>query len=108
MRRIMVRNSTSKPSKKGTKIRVRRGEDRICAASSIIVSDTGKPNMDEFTLPSANDRLFIKASHPHRGLYEKCYGRDYLKGYEEAADMLFEQAQSLLAEDPETPLDVAN
>jgi hypothetical protein len=64
--------------------------------------------MDEFTLPSANDRVFIKASHPHRGFYEEFYGPDYLKGYEEAADILFEQAQSRLAEDPETPLDVAN
>jgi hypothetical protein len=73
------------------------------------VSDTGKPNVDDqFTLPSANDRVFIAASHPYRGFYEKFYGRNYLQGYEEAADILFEQAQFRLAEDPETPLDVAN
>jgi hypothetical protein len=72
------------------------------------VNKTEKPNMDRPALPSVNDRVFIKASHPHRRLYEQFYGRDYLKGYEEAADMLFEQAQSLLAADPETPLDVAN
>lgn len=42
------------------------------------MNDAAKPYVGQFTLPSANDRVFIKASHPHRGFYEEFYGPDYL------------------------------